>query len=81
MIAIPLLPLPDPAKLADRVVDQNVPRICPDRVNAREYFHQGGFSGAVFADQRVKFAFREIECHAVQSLYAGKFLDDLSHFE
>ena len=40
-------------------------------LNARDHFHQGGLSGAVFADQNVYLSLEKIEGYAVQGFCTG----------
>lgn len=50
-------------------------------VDAGEDFDQGGFAGAVFADEGVDFAGANIEGDAVERTHTGEFLDDVPGFE
>ncbi|KAF5038818.1 hypothetical protein DSECCO2_550380 [anaerobic digester metagenome] len=41
-------------------------------VNAAEYFHQGGFSSPVFAQQSHNFTRLQLKIDMIQRIYAGK---------
>ena len=58
-----------------RSIEQDLPAV--RRINAGNDLHQCGFSGAVFADQRMNAAAAKLELHAVQCLDARKGLCDL----
>ena len=48
-------------------------------VNAGQDFHQGGFAGAVFADQGMHFAFAHVEVHLRERQYLmGGTVDQIS---
>ena len=51
------------------------------RVDAAEDLHQGGFAGAVLADQRVDFARLHGKRDVAQRLHTGKALADGPNFE
>ncbi|MNF18346.1 hypothetical protein D3C80_2223710 [compost metagenome] len=46
-------------------------------VNAADDFHQGGFSGTVFAANSVNLAAAQVEMHIRQRFDARKFLADV----
>src|SRR5690606_25985072 len=46
-----------------------------------QHFHEGGFTGAIFADKSVNFAFADLQVDVVEGFYARKRLRDATHFQ
>lgn len=65
-------------------VDQDIPLIAArltDHVHAKQYFHQGALSGAVFAHQTQHLALFQGEVDVCEHLIAEKALFDIPHLK
>src|SRR5262249_38728299 len=67
-----------------RTVDPCCPAVEEDlaavvRIHARENSHEGGFPGAVFADQPVHFTRKELQVDISQRVRTGKAFADAHH--
>ena len=68
-------------KLAQLAVVIDLTGIGAHGIDAGQDVHQGGFAGAVFADQSVDFAPLHFQIYVVQRLDAGKLLGDGFHLQ
>ncbi len=60
-------------------VNADGPRILP--VESGQDVHQRALAGSVFTQQRMDFAFVQVEVHPVVGKHAGKALDDAPHLD
>ena len=65
------------AKLGGLAVDEDLARVRPD--DAREDLDQGGFAGAVFAEEGMDAAAVAGELHALEGTHAAIVLGDVLH--
>ena len=66
-------------KVADLTVVYDVAAVASKGIRAGKHVHQGGFSGAVFADKRVDLAAFDLEIHIVERPDARKLFCDVLH--
>ena len=69
-----------------RVVDLDLLPVFLDNtlfrlVQAEQHTHQGGFAGAVFAQQGMDLALAQLQGDIIIGFDAGKFLGDVQHFD
>ncbi len=60
---------------------KDVTFIGANRVNAAQYFHQGRFTGPVFAAKGVDFTTFHFQADIVQRLHPRKGFGDIAHFQ
>ncbi len=71
----------DIGKFGQRAVIMDFAVIGSGRIHTGQYFHQGGFARAVFADKRMYLALFHRQVYSVERLDTGELLGDRAHFE
>ena len=67
------------AKLLRFSAENNISGIFTVRINSTQYFHQGGFTCAVFPDKTMNLTLGDSEIDVVQSFHAREFLGNGFH--